>query len=177
MNELSLFSGAGGGCLGSKLLGHRIIGYVEWDDYCQQVLAARIADGHLDNAPIFTDVREFLESGAAEQYRGIADVVTAGFPCQPFSNAGKRDVNDSRNMWPATIEVVRRVRPAFCYFENVPGLLSAAVDDESGRPVQYFGTVLRDLAESGYSARWRVLSAAEVGAPHKRDRLWIFGHR
>lgn len=69
-------------------------------------------------------------------------------------------------MWPATIDVIRVVRPRWCLLENVPGLLSSG----------YFGTVIGDLAASGYDARWRVLSAAELGAPHKRDRLWIVGH-
>lgn len=164
MRELSLFTGAGGGLLGTHLLGWEAIGYVEWDEYCQQVIAARIADGYLRPAPIFTDVREFLESGAAAEYRGFADVVTAGFPCQPFSTAGKREgADDERNMWPATIGVIRVVRPRFALLENVPGLLSSG----------YFGTILGDLAASGYDARWRVLSAAELGAPHRRDRLWI----
>ena len=166
MYELSLFSGAGGGLLGTHLLGWTPIGYVEWDDYCQRVLAQRIADGILPVAPIFGDVREFAQSGAAREYRGFADVVTAGFPCQPFSVAGKRaGADDERNMWPATIRVIREVRPPYVLLENVPGLLSGSHG--------YFGQVLRDLAESGYDARWRVLSAAEVGAPHKRDRLWI----
>ncbi len=69
-------------------------------------------------------------------------------------------------MWPETIRVIRIVRPRFCLLENVPGLLSHG----------YFGTILGDLAESGYDAKWKVLSAAEVGAPHKRDRLWIVCH-
>lgn len=167
MRELSLFSGAGGGLLGTHLLGWTPIGYVEWDDYCQRVIAQRIADGILPAAPIFTDVREFIQSGAAAEYRGFADVVTGGFPCQPFSTAGKRaGADDSRNMWPATIAVIRAVRPQYAFLENVPGLLSSG----------YFGTILGDLAESGYSARWRILSAAEVGAPHQRDRLWIVAH-
>lgn len=164
VRELSLFSGAGGGLLGTHLLGWRLVGYVEWDDYCQRVLRARIDDGYLPVAPIFTDVREFIQSGAAAEYRGFADVVTGGFPCQPFSTAGKRaGADDPRNMWPATIDIIRVVRPRFAFLENVPGLLSSG----------YFGTILGDLAESGYDARWRVLSAAELGAPHKRDRLWI----
>ena len=178
MNELSLFTGAGGGLLGTKLLGWNCIGYVEFNRYCQQVIRARIDDGILDVAPIFTDVREFIESGAVDQYRGFVDVVTAGFPCQPFSVAGKRKGNDDdRNMWPATIEIVRRVKPRYCFFENVPGLLSAGCGDMASGSNElaggYFGTILRDLAESGFDVRWRVLSAAEVGAPHKRDRLWI----
>jgi len=167
MHELSLFSGAGGGLLGSHLLGWRQVGYVEYDEYCQRVIAARIADGVLPNAPIFSDVRAFLSEGYAGSYQGLADVITAGFPCQPFSNAGLRlGADDPRNMWPATIECIRTVRPRFCLLENVPGLLSSG----------YFGTVLGDLAQSGYDIRWRVLSAAEMGAPHKRDRLWIVAH-
>lgn len=167
MRELSLFTGAGGGLLGTKLLGWEPIGYVEWNEYCQQVIAARIGDGYLPAAPIFTDVREFAQSGAADQYRGFADVVTAGFPCQPFSIAGKRKAaDDERNMWPATSEVIRRVQPRSVLLENVPGLVSCG----------YIGTVISDLAEMGYVGRWGVIGAADAGAPHKRDRLWIVAH-
>lgn len=167
MRELSLFTGAGGGLLGTKLLGWRHCGYVEWNEYCQKVIAARIADGYLDDAPIFTDVREFAQSGAADQYRGIADVVSAGFPCQPFSVAGKQQAaDDERNMWPATVEVIRRVQPRSVLLENVPGLVSCG----------YLGTVLCDLAALGYVGRWGVLGASDVGAPHRRKRLWIVAH-
>ena len=164
MKELSLFSGAGGGLLGTTLLGWEHVGYVEYNDYCQRVIAQRIEDGYLTRAPIFSDVRAFISEGFAASYTGLVDVISAGFPCQPFSTAGKRQgADDSRNMWPATIECIRVVRPRYCLLENVPGLLSSG----------YFGTILGDLAESGYDARWRILSAAELGAPHKRDRLWI----
>lgn len=168
MNELSLYSGAGGGLLATKwILGWRTTGYVEWNEYCQQIIRARINDGYLDAAPIFGDIRAFLSEGYAERYRDMVDVITAGFPCQPFSTAGKRyGSDDERNMWPATIECIRVVRPRFALLENVPGLLN----------VGYFGTILGDLAESGYDARWKVLSAAELGAPHKRDRLWIVAY-
>jgi DNA (cytosine-5)-methyltransferase 1 len=166
MRELSLFSGAGGGLLGTHLLGWRPVGYVEWDDYCQRIIAARIRDGYLPDAPIFGDIRAFNRDGYAEAYSGLVDVVTAGFPCQPFSSAGKQlGEDDPRNMWPATIATIRVVRPPFIFLENVPRLLSSG----------YFGTILGELAESGYDARWRVLSAAEVGAPHQRDRLWVVG--
>jgi len=176
--ELSLFSGAGGGVLASKLLGHRIIGYVEYNDYCQRVLRQRIEDGYIDNAPIFTDVREFAQSGAAREYRGFADVVTAGFPCPSFSVAGARKgADDPRNMWPATIEVVRQVQPEVCFFENVPGLLSIGAgemdDPTDGHVHGYFGDILRDISESGYSARWCVLGADDVNGKHRRKRLWI----
>jgi DNA (cytosine-5)-methyltransferase 1 len=142
MNELSLFTGAGGGVLGTHhLLGWKTCGYVEWNEYCQRVIAARIADGYLTSAPIFTDVREFVQSGAARQYRGVADVVSAGFPCQPFSVAGKQlAADDERNMWPATRDVIRIVQPASVLLENVPGLVSCG----------YLGTVIADLAALGY---------------------------
>ena len=164
MKELSLFSGAGGGLLGSLLLGWETIGYVEFNDYCQRVIRARIDDGILHDAPIFGDIRTFLSEGYAAAYTGLVDVVSGGFPCQPFSVAGKRaGADDPRNMWPSTLGVIRTVRPRYAFLENVPGLINSG----------YFDTILGDLAESGYDARWRVLSAAELGAPHKRDRFWI----
>lgn len=168
MNELSLFTGVGGGILGSMLLGHRIVGAVEFNEYCCKVLEQRQRDGILERFPIFnTDIRDFIRHGYADLYKGHCDLISAGFPCQPFSVAGKRaGADDPRNMWPATIDTVRAVRPRYCFFENVPGLLASG----------YFERILCDLAESGYDARWRVLSAAEVGAPHLRDRLWIVAH-
>lgn len=167
MRELSLFTGAGGGILGTHMLGWRPIGYVEWDDYCQRVLAARITDGLIPSAPIFGDVREFVQSGAAEQYRGFADVVSAGFPCQPFSNAGNQlGADDPRNMWPATADVIRAVRPAHVILENVPGLLTCG----------YAGTVIGDLAKLGYVGQWGCISASSQGARHRRLRWWVVAH-
>jgi DNA (cytosine-5)-methyltransferase 1 len=170
MNELSLFSGSGGGLLATKhFLNWRTIGYVEFNNYCQQVLAQRVKDGALDEAPIFTDIRAFIDEGYADAYKGMVGVISAGFPCQPFSVAGKKKAkDDARNMWPQTLDVIRRVRPRYCLLENVPGLLS--------RKHRYFETILKDLAEGGYNAKWKVISAAEVGAPHKRDRLFIMAY-
>ncbi len=179
MNELSLFTGIGGGLLGSKLLGWKTIGYVEVNDYCQEQLRQRIDDGLLDSAPIFTDVHEFIQSGSARQYKGFVDVVTGGFPCQPFSVAGKRAAeDDERNLWEATIAVIRTCEPEYCLLENVPGLLSAGIEgvaDEAERLIcGYFGTILRDVSESGYDAKWCVLGADDVYAPHPRKRLWLY---
>ena len=164
--ELSLFSGAGGGLLATQyLLGFQTVCYVEQDTYCQRVLQARIADGILDDAPIWDDVRTF--NGCP--WRGQVDVVSGGFPCQPFSVAGKQAAeSDERNCWPDTIRIIREVEPEWCFLENVPGLLSNSHS--------YFGVMLKDLAESGYDVAWKVLSAAELGAPHKRDRVWIVAH-
>ena len=164
MNELSLFSGAGGGLLASKLLGWKTVGYVEYEDYCQRVIRARINDGYLDEAPIFGDIRTFISDGYAESYQGMVDVVSAGFPCQPFSSAGKqKGESDERNMWPATIDVIRKVRPRFAFLENVPGLLT----------FEYMGTILADLAAAGMDAKWTVLGAGDIGECHSRERLWI----
>ena len=164
MRELSLFSGAGGGLLGTKMLGWNCVGYVEFNEYCQKVLAQRIQDGLLDEAPIFGDIDHFIESGASKKYQGFVDVVTAGFPCQPFSVAGKqRGQNDERNKWPQTIQCIRDVRPRYALLENVPGLLNSG----------YFGEILTSLAEAGFHARWCVLGADDAGAPHRRKRLWI----
>lgn len=170
LRELSLFSGAGGGLLASQYLkGWQTVCYVEWDKYCQQVIQARIRDGLLHDAPIWDNVNTFDGS----PWRGLVDVISAGFPCQPFSELGQRkSTDDPRNGWPSTIRIIREVQPGYVFLENVRGLLSA-VDKSADEPIPYFGTILRDLSESGYDARWRLLSAAECGAPHKRDRVWI----
>lgn len=165
LREISLFSGAGGGLLASHRLGWRTVCYVEKDSYCQQVIQARIRDGYLDDAPLWDDCATF----DGIPWRGRCDVVSAGFPCQPFSVAGSgRAADDERNGWPATIRILREVGPRYAFLENVPGLLAPSHG--------YFGEILRDLAEAGYDARWQVLSAADVGAPHLRKRLWIVAH-
>ena len=163
MRELSLFTGGGGGVYASKLLGHTIIGYVEFNEYCQKIIKQRIEDGIFDNAPIFGDIREF----DGTPYCGTVDLVSGGFPCQPFSVAGrKKGKDDSRNMWPETIRVINEIKPKEAFLENVPGLLSSG----------YFGTILNDLFKAGYDARWITLSASDCGAPHKRERLWILAY-
>jgi DNA (cytosine-5)-methyltransferase 1 len=167
LRELSLFSGAGGGLLGTKLLGWKHLGYVEYNDYCQKVIAQRIKDGILDEAPIFGDIRSFLDQGYARSYQGMVDVVTAGFPCQPFSVSGKgRAEEDERNMWPFTIDTIRKVRPQFCLLENVSGLLAH----------EYYGEILRDLAAVGYSAQWDCFSSSSIDANHERERLFIVAY-
>lgn len=164
LNELALFAGA---CLGvlatSWFLGWKTVCYVERAHYPVKVIKARIRDGLLDDAPIWDDVNTF----DGKPWAGLVDVVTAGFPCQPFSTAGEMlGEDDPRNGWPATIRILREVRPRFALLENVPGLTS----------FPYFGRILGDLAEAGYDAENGVLSAAAVGAPHLRKRLWIVAH-
>lgn len=168
MRHLSLFSGAGLGEWALRyLLGWECKGYVEWNQYCQKVLRARIDDGSFDAAPIFGDVRQFVQSGWAEQYRGFIDVVVAGFPCQPFSAVGKQlGADDPRNMWPATADAIRLIRPRYALLENVPGIINSG----------YFGRILGDLAEMGMDAIWGVFSACAAGAPHPRERLFILAY-
>lgn len=120
LNELALFAGAGGGILGAKLLGWRTVCAVEKEPYCREVLLRRQRDGVLPLFPIWDDIRTF----DGREWRGLVDVVTAGFPCQPFSSAGKRQGDaDERNMWPHTIRVIDEIRPQICLLENVPNLL------------------------------------------------------
>jgi len=160
MHELALFAGAGGGILGGKLLGWRTVCAVEIDPYCREVLLRRQEDGSLGPFPVWDDVRTF----DGKPWRGKVDVVSAGFPCQPFSTAGKRlGEDDDRNMWPQTARILSEVRPRFALLENVPGLISTP----------YWGTVIGDLARLGFDAEWCITSAEDCGAPHQRKRLWI----
>lgn len=172
--EVALFAGAGGGILGGKLLGWRTICAVEKDADCRNILLQRQRDGVLEPFPIWDDVRTFTKRNNnvrsfVKALRRMAPrlVISAGFPCQPFSTAGKREgADDERNMWPDTIRIIREIRPAYVLLENVPGLITSG----------YFGTILGDLAACRYDCRWRVLSASELGAPHQRDRLWIVAY-
>jgi len=167
MTHLSLFSGGGGADLTALLLGWRTIGYVEYDKRACDILEDRITDGCIPQAPIWQmDIRKWNREIASE-YAGRVDVLSAGFPCQPFSTAGKQlGEADERNMWPATRDAIRIVRPRFAFLENVPALISCG----------YLGVVLGDLAALGYDAQWGVLSASAAGAHHRRDRLWIVGN-
>jgi len=165
MKELSLFSGAGGGLLASKhLLGWRTIGYVEIEEYCQKVIAQRIKDGLLDEAPIFTDIKSFNRDGYAEIYKGLVDVISGGFPCQDISCAGKgAGITGKRSgMWFEMETAIRTIRPRYVFIENSPMLL-----------IRGFDRVLCGLSEMGYDARWGIISAADVGAPHLRKRIWV----
>ncbi len=160
MNELALFAGAGGGILGGKLLGWRTVCAVEWEQYPASVLCARQNDGLLPPFPIWDDVQTF----SGKPWRGIVDVVSGGFPCQDISAAGKgAGIDGERSgMWREMARIIHEVRPRFAFVENSPMLTSRGL-----------GTVLADLAALGFDARWGVLGADDVGAPHRRERIWI----
>ena len=160
MNELALFAGAGGGILGGKLLGWRTVCAVEWEPYPASVLCARQNDGLLPPFPIWDDVQTF----DGKPWRGIVDVISGGFPCQDISAAGKGDGLDGERsgMWKHMARVVGEVRPRFVFVENSPMLTTRG------------GTrVIGDLTALGYDCRWTVMGAADVGANHQRDRIWI----
>ena len=163
MNELDLFAGAGGGILGGKLLGWRTVCAVEFDPYAASVLLARQNDGLLPPFPIWDDVRTF----DGRHWRGVVDVVSGGFPCQDISAAGKGAgiTGERSGLWVEMARIIGEVRPRFAFVENSPMLT-----------IRGLGVVLGDLAALGYDARWGVLGAADVGAPHPRERIWIVAH-
>lgn len=161
MLSVSLFSGGGGGLLGELLLGWQHVAYVEIDDYAQRIIAQRIADGILERAPIFGDIGAFNRDGYAKQYRGMVDVVSAGFPCQ-FVSSAARGNNTARNLWVDTVVSIARIRPRTVFLENVVPVLKHA------------HTIFQDLEALGYRVRRPVICpAAFVGAPHIRERVWI----
>jgi DNA (cytosine-5)-methyltransferase 1 len=163
MNELELFAGAGGGILGGQLLGHRTVCAVEFDAYARSVLLARQNDGTFPPFPVWDDVRTF----DGKPWSGIVDVVSGGFPCQDISVAGRGDGLDGERsgLWGEMARIISEVRPRFAFIENSPALVSRGLD-----------RVLSDLAALGFDARWTVLGAADVGAHHQRDRIWILAH-
>ncbi len=160
LRELALFAGAGGGILGGALLGWRTVCAVEINPYCQRVLLARQRDGMLPDFPIWDDVQTF----DGVPWRGLVDVISGGFPCQDISVAGRGTGIDGAKsgMWRHFARIIREVAPRYVFVENSPALVTRGL-----------GRVLGDLAALGYDARWGVLSADAVGAPHGRDRLWI----
>jgi len=162
VNELALFAGAGGGILGGHLLGWRTVCAVEWEPYPASVLCARQNDGLLPPFPIWDDVQTF----DGKPWRGIVDVVSGVFPCQDISAAGKGTGIDGERsgMWREMARIIHEVQPRFAFVENSPMLTSRGL-----------GTVLGDLAAMGFDAKWGVLGAADVGANHQRDRIWIVG--
>jgi DNA (cytosine-5)-methyltransferase 1 len=164
MNELALFAGAGGGILGGHLLGWRTVCAVEWEAYPASVLCARQNDKILPTFPIWDDVQTF----DGKPWSGIVDVVSGGFPCQDISSAGKgAGIDGERSgMWKQMARIIGEVQPKYAFVENSPILTSRGL-----------GTVLGDLAEMGFDAEWGVLSAADVGANHLRERIWIVARR
>jgi len=190
---LDLFSGIGGFSYAAEVLvgGYKTIGFCEYDKKCQEVLKLRFP-----GVPIYPDIRELNEETLADtesarirtkptssrKRKGAvsrgesearletspfhADIITGGYPCQPFSQAGKRGgENDDRHLWPEMFRVIQLVKPKYVICENVSGHISMGLD-----------SVLSDLESEGYTTEVFVLPACAVDAKHRRDRVWIMAY-
>ncbi len=171
MNELthlSLFSGIGGLDLAAEWAGFKTVGQCEWADYPTKVL-----EKHWPDVERWKDIHElsadeFIRRTGIE--KGELTCISGGFPCQPHSVAGKREASsDERDLWPEYRRVIDEIRPKWVVAENVRGLLSS----EDGR---FFRGILRDFADLGYDVGWCCYRAAEVGAIHPRERVFIIAH-
>jgi len=180
LKHISLCTGYGGIDLGlSRALGaFRTIAYVEIEAFALENLVSKIENELLDVAPIWTNLKTF----PWKLYRGKVDILSGGFPCQPFSSAGRRAGDeDPRHLFPYIINGLRELgRPPLVFFENVEGILSSKLKSDGWNDAE--GTsvllhVLRELERLGYDATAGVFSACEVGAPHQRKRVFILGVR
>ena len=161
MRHGSLFSGIGGFDLAAQWMGWDNVFHVEWNPWCRKVL-----EHHFPNAESFTDVKQF--DGSA--WRGRVDIISGGFPCQPYSSAGKRlGKEDERHLWPEMLRIIREAAPTYVVGENVRGLTNW-----NGGVV--FEEVCADLEAEGYEVWTGILPAAGVGAPHRRDRVWFVAY-
>jgi DNA (cytosine-5)-methyltransferase 1 len=161
MRLLDLFSGIGGFSLGLERAGFRTVAFCEIEPYPRAVLAK-----HWPGVPIYEDIRT-LSADVLERDGIAVDAICGGFPCQDLSYAGKRaGIEGARSgLWSEYARLIGEIRPRIAIMENVPGLLSAG-----------HGRVLGDLAALGYDAVWDCIPASAVGAPHRRDRVWIVAH-
>ena len=163
LHGLAICAGIGGIDLGLKRTypGYRTVCHIEREAYAAAVLVKQMEEGRLDQAPIWSDLGSFH----GRQWRGVVDIITAGLPCQPYSVAGRQKGDaDERYIWPEFFRIVREVRPSLVFLENVPGLLA------------WFRPIGEELSGMGYEFEAGLFSAAEVGASHKRQRLFILAH-
>jgi DNA (cytosine-5)-methyltransferase 1 len=163
LRELALFAGAGGGILGGKLLGWRTICAVERDAYAAQILAQRQNDGILQPFPIWSDVQGF----DGKPWRGLAHVVSGGFPCQDISIAGKGAGIDGKRsgLWFEFARIIGEIRPIYAYIENSPAIITNGLE-----------RLLADLAGMGMDAKWGVFRASSFGACHHRNRFFMVAY-
>ena len=158
---LDLFSGIGGFSLGLERAGMQTAAFCEIDTYCQQVL-----ERHWPNTATFGDIKQLTSRRPHNDGILSIDIICGGYPCQPFSVAGKRrGENDPRHLWPEMYRLIRELGPRWVICENVAGHVELGLD-----------AVLADLENAGYTATPFIIPACAVGAPHRRDRVWIVAH-
>jgi DNA (cytosine-5)-methyltransferase 1 len=161
LRSISLCAGIGGIDLGLARW-CRTVCYVEREAFSASVLVARMEEAELDSAPVWDDLSTF----DGRPWRGRVDLVTGGYPCQPFSFAGSRRGDaDERHLWPHVRRIISEVEPPLCFFENVSGHVSLGLE-----------AVVSDLEGMGYRVAALLLGAADVGASHRRERLWIMAY-
>lgn len=161
---ISLCAGVAGLDLGLHIAEprYRAVCHVERNSFAAATLVARMADTSLAPAPVWDDLKTF----DGRPWRGRIHIITAGYPCQPFTLSGSRKgEHDPRHLWPDVARIVSEIHPEWLFFENVPGHLTLGLQD-----------VVRDLQALGYRVAARVVSAAEVGGSHTRERLFILAH-
>lgn len=163
LRALHLCAGYGGFELALRGLA-RTVCNCERDSYAAACLVARMEEKRLDQAPIWDEIETF----DGTNWHGKVDIVTAGLPCQPFSQAGqRRGLDDPRHLWPHCHRIIADVGPEYVFLENVPDVVVAG----------WLGGVLGDLADLGFDAEWGLYSAQEAGAPQERQRFWLVAHR
>ena len=167
MNHASLFSGIGGFDLAAEWNGWNNVFNCEWEEFPRKVLKH-----HFPNAKQYEDIKDFN----ATEYRGRIDVLSGGFPCQPFSTAGlRKGTEDERHLWPEMLRVIGECQPRWVVGENVRGLVNWAGKD--GRVGMVFEACYSDLENLGYSVQSFIIPACAAGnAPHRRDRVWIVAY-
>ena len=160
-NILDLFSGIGGFSLGLEKAGMNTVAFCEIDGFCRQVLRR-----HWPRTPIYQDIKQLSARKLHHDRIPSIDLICGGYPCQPFSTAGnQRGTEDPRHLWPEMYRLIRELRPRWVVCENVAGHVELGLD-----------AVLDDLENAGYTATPFIIPACAVGAPHRRDRVWIVAH-
>jgi len=162
LKHLDLFSGIGGFSLGLESCGlAETVAFCDYDPYCQKILKK-----HWKDVPIYNDVKELTYEKLKADGIDKIEILTGGYPCQPFSVAGKqRAEKDPRHLWPEMFRLIKECRPTWIIGENVGGHIKLGLD-----------TVLSDLESEGYSTRTFSISASSIGANHKRERIWIMAN-
>ena len=165
LKTLDLFSGIGGFSIGLERAGFKTVAFCEIDKYCKLVLQK-----HWKDVKIYHDVREITKRQYEEDGYELPEVITGGFPCQPFSVAGRqKGSGDNRYLWPQMFRVIKEFKPRWIIAENVRGIINI----QHG---MVFERVHTDLESQGYETQTFIIPAAGVGAPHRRDRVWIVAH-